>query len=451
MRRRARAACLAAIVAAAAACGTKPPPAPEPVNPAEPAAAGPDSAMQPPALPGEPVAAPKEPDFAAGRTVRVALQTDAPRVTVGGTGAWRLYDQNGASVLVRADVGDAWTVHPDHGDLRAERADGQRTPRRAAPFIARPAGKGSFVTVNGRAFRGEIVVSRGKKGLVVVNRLPLEDYLRGVVPLEIGHRTADERAAVEAQAIAARSYALAHLRTDAARQYDLLSTVSDQVYGGASAETEVSDAAIESTRSLVLTYNGRVIAAPYSANCGGRTAAADEVWGGGSSEYLASVSDREKGSGDHFYCDIAPRFRWTRTFSQKDLAQALERNLRTFTTVDGSIGAVTDLRIDHRTTSGRVGSLIIITDRGRYTIRGNDIRFVLRTPSNEILPSTMFSFDMDRDGDGRVQKLTVTGSGNGHGVGLCQWGAIGRARAGQNARSILKTYYPGTAVTVLPE
>jgi stage II sporulation protein D len=449
--RRARAALLAALVAAAAACGTKTPPAPEPGNPTEPVTAGPDTSLQPSPLPAAPIVVPKEPDFAAGRAVRVALHTDVPRVTLGGTGEWRLYDQNGGSVLVRGDAGDAWSVVPDRNDLRAERSGGQRTPRRAAPFVARPASKGSFVTVNGRAFRGEIVVTRGKKGLVVVNRLPLEDYLRGVVPLEIGHRTTDERAAVEAQAIAARSYALAHLRTDAARAYDLLSTVSDQVYGGASAETEVSDAAIESTRSLVLTYNGRVIAAPYSANCGGRTAAAEEVWGGGSSEYLASVSDRQTGGGDHFYCDIAPRFRWTRVFSQKDLAQALERNLRTFTTVDGNIGAVTDLRIDHRTTSGRVGSLVIITENGRYTIRGNDIRFVLRTPSNEILPSTMFSFDMDRDGEGHVQKLTVTGSGNGHGVGLCQWGAIGRARAGQSARTILKTYYPGTAVTVLPE
>jgi stage II sporulation protein D len=450
--RRTRAAVLAALIAATSACGTKTPPEREPTIPPEPsAAAGPDSAAPGVLLPGESVELPKEPDFSTGRTVRVALHTDAERVTIAGTGAWRLYDQNGASLLLRADAGDAWTVKPEHGDLRAERSDGQRTARRTAPFVARPAGKGSFVTVNGRAYRGEIVVRPAKKGLIVVNRLSVEDYLRGVVPLEIGHRTTDERAAVEAQAIAARSYALAHLRTDAARQYDLLATVSDQVYGGAEAETAVSDAAIEATRSLVLTYQGRVIAAPYSANCGGRTAAAEEAWGGGSSAYLTSVSDRANAGGDRFYCDIAPHFRWTRTFSRKDLAQALERNLRTFVTVDGSIGAATDLRIDHRTTSGRVGSLVIMTDRGRYTLRGNDIRFVLRAPGGEILPSTMFSLEMDRDGDGRVEKLTVSGAGNGHGVGMCQWGAIGRARAGQSARAILKTYYPGTIVTALPE
>jgi stage II sporulation protein D len=119
--------------------------------------------------------------------------------------------------------------------------------------------------------------------------------------------------------------------------------------------------------------------------------------------------------------------------------------------VDGDIGAVTDMRIDHRTPSGRVGTLVLVTDRGSYSLRSNEIRFVLHTPGSEILPSTMFSLDMERDGDGRVTLLTVTGAGNGHGVGMCQWGAIGRARAGQTARTILATYYPGTVVTALPE
>jgi stage II sporulation protein D len=194
-----------------------------------------------------------------------------------------------------------------------------------------------------------------------------------------------------------------------------------------------------------------VIAAPYSADCGGRTAEADEVWHSGASAYLQSVSDRMKGSGDRFYCDIAPHFHWTRTFTRKELSAALEKNLRAYVSVDGDIGAVTDMRIDHRTPSGRVGTLVLVTDRGSYSLRSNEIRFVLHTPGGEILPSTMFSLDMERDGDGRVTLLTVTGAGNGHGVGMCQWGAIGRARAGQTARTILATYYPGTVVTALPE
>ncbi|MGH3055259.1 MAG: SpoIID/LytB domain-containing protein, partial [Gaiellaceae bacterium] len=381
-------------------------------------------------LPGEEAAAPPEPDFASGRVVRVALQTDADQVALSASGAWRLYDRNGASLLVRADSGDAWTVERDHDALRAVRAQGDAAPRREAPFVARPARAGVFITVKGRPFRGEIVVRPGVRGLTVINHLALEDYLRGVVPLEIGPRTPDEHAAVEAQAIAARSYALAHVRSDAPRGYDLSSTVTDQVYGGLAVETPVADAAVAVTRALVITYEGRIIAAPYSAVCGGRTAAADEVWRQEGVAYLKSVSDRVRASGDHFYCEIAPRFRWTREFSSRDLAAALERNLRAYVTVRGRIGAVTDVRIEHRTPSGRVGMMLIISERGRYELHGNEIRFVFRTESGELLPSTMLSVTLDRDRDGRVYRLAFSGAGNGHGVGMCQWGAIGRARDG---------------------
>jgi stage II sporulation protein D len=201
----------------------------------------------------------------------------------------------------------------------------------------------------------------------------------------------------------------------------------------------------------VLTYQGRVIAAPYSAVCGGRTASSSEVWHADDVAYLKSVSDRVKGQSDRFYCDISPRFRWTRQFSDRELTDALDRNLRGYVTVKGRIGAVTDLQIESRTPSGRVQMLDIITEQGRYALRGNDIRFVFRSADGAILPSTMLSVTLERGSDGRVERATFSGAGNGHGVGMCQWGAIGRARAGESAREILKTYYPGTVLTALPE
>ena len=85
------------------------------------------------------------------------------------------------------------------------------------------------------------------------------------------------------------------------------------------------------------------------------------------------------------------------------------------------------------------------TESGSYTLRGNDIRFVLRDPKGAILNSTYFTFTKDTGG-GEVTNLTVNGRGYGHGIGMCQWGAIGRARAGQNYRTILETYYPGTTI-----
>jgi len=443
---------LAGLLLAAAACGPKAPPERQPSEPStgrDSAAAAPGAPS--PLPPAEAAPHPPEPDFASGRSVRVALHTDVAEVVISATGGWRLYDQNGASALLRAEGGDAWTLRPVGTDLEAVRGDGERTSRREAPFVARPVAAGTYVTVNGRPYRGDVTIRIGARGLVVVNRVSLEDYLRGVVPLEIGRRTPEERAAVEAQAIAARSYALAHLRTDAPRGYDLASTVSDQVYGGVSAETALSDDAVQRTRAQVLTFNGRVIAAPYSANCGGRTAAAGEVWREGDASYLASVSDRRKGSGDRFYCDIAPHFHWSRHYSASELAAVLARNLHSFTTVRGKIGAVTDLRIDGRTASGRVATLLIITDRGKYELHGNDIRFAFQPAGGEILPSTRLTVEVERDGDGRVTQATFSGSGNGHGVGMCQWGAIGRAREGQSASAILGAYYPGTAITRLPE
>jgi len=194
-----------------------------------------------------------------------------------------------------------------------------------------------------------------------------------------------------------------------------------------------------------------VIAAPYSANCGGRTAAAGEVWHEGDASYLPSVSDRRPGSGDRFYCDITPRFHWTRAYSRKELNAVLERNLRSYATVRGKIGAVTGISVDARSGSGRVATLLIVTDRGTYELHGNEIRFAFQPAGGEILPSTRLTVELERDDAGRVERVSFSGTGNGHGVGMCQWGAIGRARDGQSARAILRTYYPGTVVTVLPE
>jgi stage II sporulation protein D len=267
-----------------------------------------------------------------------------------------------------------------------------------------------------------------------------------VVPLEIGARPAAESAAVQAQAIAARSYAFTHLDPGDPRGYDVTATVADQVYGGVEVETATASRAIASTRGLVLKFAGRVVNAPYSSTCGGSTAEASEVWKSSDEPYLKRVSDRIPGS-DRFYCDIAPRFTWTRTFDQTDLTATINRYLSTVVNVPGNAaGRPKAVAVASRTASGRVGDLTITTDRGNFTIHGNDIRYVLRGAGGEILSSTYFSVDSSEERDGYLTRLTLRGGGYGHGVGMCQWGAIGRARAGQDYRTILATYYPGTTV-----
>jgi len=179
-----------------------------------------------------------------GRIVRIALGSAAPTARLSATGGWRLYERGGASVLVRGNESDTWTVQREGAQLRAVRSGGSRTPAATGPFVARPEDERSFIRVGGKRYRGEVFVTLSDSGLLVVNHLPVESYLRGVVPLEIGERVAGEESAVAAQAVAARSYTysrLADLGPSPRRTWDLLASVSDQVYGGVDAETPISN------------------------------------------------------------------------------------------------------------------------------------------------------------------------------------------------------------------
>ena len=178
---------------------------------------------------------------------------------------------------------------------------------------------------------------------------------------------------------------------------------------------------------------------------GGSTAEPDELWQSENEPWLRRVSDRIPGT-DRYYCDIAPRFRWTRTWDEATLRGVLDRYLRAGSGARVPVGAVRDVAVSSRTASGRVGVLSIATDGGRALLRGNDIRFAVRSVGGDILPSTYFSVDAERGADGRLTRLTIRGNGNGHGVGMCQWGAVGRARAGQDFRAILRAYFPGATV-----
>jgi stage II sporulation protein D len=384
--------------------------------------------------------------LASGRLIRVALSSGVPAVEMGATGDWRLIDEQTGGVLLRVSSSDSWRLEAHAGAVRAVR-EGIATPDRTAPLVARPERAGDFVTVNGKRYRGEVVLTAGDDGLLVANRLHVEDYLRGVVPLEIGRRVSGEEAAVAAQAVAARSYAYVRMTSGQARRYDLVATVQDQVYGGADAETPIADAAVWATRGLIITYAGRAVNAPYHSTCGGSTAEVSEVWYRSRDEpYLKRVSDRI-GQSDRFYCDPSPRFRWTKTLAREVLTSALERYLAQYVSVPGGrVGAPRSLEVDSKTASGRVAALAVRTDRGRFLVRGNDVRFVMRIPNGEILNSTYFSVRTERDKGGRLARATFEGGGYGHGIGMCQWGAIGRARAGYDFRSILSTYYPGTTL-----
>ena len=451
-RGRRHAVALALLLPFAASCFSRPHPPderPTTVLPAPPRA--PERVVPAPEpLPAD--IAPPGPTPGSGPLVRVALRVPPDAVALAANGPWRLLD-DGGSVLVRARADERWRLERRGTRLRAVRDDGTATGWQSGELTLFADDSG-LVLNDARAYRGALAHLATDSGILVINTLPLDEYLRGVVPLEIGDRTPVERAAVEAQAVAARSYTVTRLASAAAgggrtAAFDLLSSVADQAYGGRDAERPLSDAAVRNTAGLVLLYAGRVVTAPFFSACGGETAAAQDVWRTAGEPHLRRVSDRIPGS-DRYYCDIAPRFAWTRAFTGTELDAVVRRYLAEYATVgSGGPGRVSDLTVADRTPSGRVGTLVVRTDRGSYRVRGNDARSVLRSPGGELLNSSYFSVTTERSG-GRLVRALIRGNGYGHGVGMCQWGAIGRARAGQDLRTILRTYYPGTTVGPIP-
>jgi stage II sporulation protein D len=374
----------------------------------------------------------------------VLLSSTSSLVRVTSPGGLALGGREGAT-LGRAAAGEIWRIERSGRRVRALGGDSRRTPWTDGPLVAHPLNE-ALLSVGGQPYRGDVAFYGGDSGVVVVNIVRIDDYLRGVVPLELGSSAERDSAAAQAQAVSARSYAYIHLTSGPLRVYDVTSGVLDQVYGGVEAETPVASEAVESTRTLVLLYDGHVVNAPYHSTCGGSTASASEIWRSNDEPYLQSVSDRIPGT-DRFYCDLSPSFRWTRTLDAPAVNVSVARYLRAYTSVPPQgPGLVRDVTVGSHSPSGRIGTVTISTERGNFVVRANDIRFILRQPGGEILPSTNFTIESRIADAGALARLVLRGYGNGHGVGMCQWGAIGRARAGQEFRTILRTYFPGTSV-----
>ena len=447
----------AAFAVVVAACSPALTPATSPVPEGSPAKGG--TARSPGATPAgahAPIAVERgERDGRLGvdRIVRVALAGKAATAPVTATMRWQVDEQGGRQTLVRGSGGEAWRVEQNGGLLRIAGDGGDATPWREGPFVARPSEQETLVQYQGRRYRGELWFTATDSGILVVNRLPVEDYLRGVVPLELGTRQPTDRGALEAQSIAARSYT--YIRVPAitngtemvpAAGWHVVATVSNQVYGGADAENAVANAAVDATSGLVLRYGGLIVDAPYSSSCGGRTASPREAWRDARDEpYLQPVDDTDPATGRP-YCDLSPRNHWTEELDETRLHAAVRRALAAAGARGSETSDVTELRVAERTVSGRIATFTIRTSRGDVSVRANDLRTVFQNPRGAILNSTNFSVDAVTRARGGLTGVTLRGAGNGHGVGMCQWGAIGRSRAGQDARTILRHYYPGTVV-----
>jgi stage II sporulation protein D len=268
-----------------------------------------------------------------------------------------------------------------------------------------------------------------------------------VVPGEIG---ALDDAAIEAgraQAIAARSYTMFYRGRRAAEGFDLFATVEDQLYSPIEAERPLATRCVEATRGKFAMSQGRPIRANYCSTCGGITAEVWEAWPAAALPYLTSHADH----GAMDWCAGSPQYRWHETWR----ADEIIANLRRFGPAQGvplpagGPGDLMNVHVDVRSRSGRVWRLVVVTSTGDVVIPAYSIRQVLRRGGNPaaILRSNLFKIEARRDPlSGRVVAVEASGAGSGHGVGLCQTGALGMARSGASAETILGHYYPGITI-----
>jgi len=210
------------------------------------------------------------------RTVRIALAENQAQVRLTSAGGWELFAEDGRTAVALTKPSERWLLEREGAGIRAMREDSRPVSARERTVIARPADADGTIGVNGRRYRGDLAITATSDGLTVVNRVNMDDYLQGVVPLEIGTSAAADAAAVEAQAVSARSYAVTHIGAGG-RLFDMRATVADQVYGGAGAESGVGNLAVRATSGLVLLYGGQVVNAPYFSTCGGSTAEPQDV------------------------------------------------------------------------------------------------------------------------------------------------------------------------------
>ena len=303
------------------------------------------------------------------RNVRVLLAEKADDLTLRSEEPWRASGAGGDPEPL--ETGRDYRLTRAGGGFRLTDVTVGDTIDLAAPATIAPAGDGP-IALEGRRYRGSFRIDEAEGGIRAVNEVDLEDYLRGVVPGEVPAAWGDDaRAALQAQAIAARSYALATLVED--EPFDLYADTRSQVYAGASAEDPRTDLAVVATEGEVLTSGGKVIVAYYSSSSGGHTEDGDRVFpADGPQPYLTGVEDP--------YDAIAPLHRWPEpaAFTDADAAARL-----------GLEGRLTCLQPVERGASPRVLRARAITAYPHYArteLTGPQVRAALELPDTWFTP-----------------------------------------------------------------
>jgi stage II sporulation protein D len=280
-----------------------------------------------------------------------------------------------------------------------------------------PRTKEAVIYAGGKLYRGSLDVKWRTGGVIVVNTLDLEEYLYGVVPKEAPIQW--EMAALRAQAVVARTYALYKRTRQVNRDYDVAAQyIRDQHYEGFGAEHARTTQAVNDTQGLVLTCHGELIPAYYHAESAGYTENSEHVWSSPHPCLRAVKAQMHPAS---------PYLQWSISLSLHDMRAALAKQ-------GYAVGVIRRLEPIGRSPTGRITLLKISHKSGETVMRGTEFRLAL---GPEVIRSTRFTVQI-RDG-----RAFFNGQGWGHGVGLCQWCSQGMAEQGYDYVAILTHYYQG--------
>lgn len=285
-------------------------------------------------------------------------------------------------------------------------------------------------------YPGYFFIKASNSKITAINIVDVEDYIRGVIPYEIGKLDSSRFEALKAQAVATRTYVYKHFGSRDAMGFDVFADTKDQVYNGYRSATPLTDAAVKATAGEVLTYNGDFIVAYYHSTCGGQTETM-VTWEKKNLPYLKSSPDlRPNGQP---WCNESKFATWEKTFSEKELVSLFQKNAKEAKTKTPKFKKVKDIAIRKKLPSGRIFTLQVLTDKGTFNVTGDKVRWLFKK-NGTILPSSLFT--VRHEG----KKWILKGKGYGHGVGLCQMGVRERAHAGQGYFEILSHYYPGVSL-----
>ena len=280
-----------------------------------------------------------------------------------------------------------------------------------------------IIFADSKPYRGCLIVKKIKNKINIINSLPIEDYLKGVLPMEVGSNWCIEEA-LKTQAIISRTYSIVNLNKHSNHDqgFDICSTTHCQVYGGAKVEVDSCNKAILETQCEVLVYDGKLAQTVFHANCGGHTENPKYIWNW---KYIPPYLKGVKCD----YCYNSPHAKWESSIDEIFIRKKFSNK---------NVGKIKNIKVKCKMPTGSAKELEILHSNGKFLINAYEFRLIVDAWQ---IKSHDFNSIMT-DGN----KFYFKGNGWGHKVGLCQWGAKNMAEKGKTYKQILNYYYPETKV-----